>query len=208
MAAFFDPAPRSKAAAVVYRLFNRLKGADALEGIIGKTQTKLDSLSRLLYLTELVGHRESIGHQLVSPTQANEFEGQLVRRLKCANTCQLLGEWDLSGILLRPLAWLGSDDKNLMIAKYRTHLNDDAFTVNLLRSGVSYAYIDGEPQKRLPWDGYVEAFGSELKGAIERLLDSDSLDPEDRDTFELAIKYAGGWYHVDPFANGPAEIES
>ena len=200
---FLGISPRFKVTRVVLRLMRRIGDPEALATYIGEILQKVPTLSGRLHLIEMVGHRESVGHGLVSEDRARKLEEQIVEELESTTTEDLRAEWDLIGLSLRPLRWLQDAGKDNLAEKLRGHLSDDEFALALLRSAVSNIYSTGGPTvKRLHWDALVTAFGEELAVVVVRLSNSPLLleiTEDDRDTVSLANKYSAGdktneWY--------------
>ena len=194
---FLGFSPRLRATRVVLRLLRRIQDREALMARVIEMLENVDSLSGRLNLVEMVGHRESVGHGLVNEGDARILEDALVERLKAATVEELTEEWELFDLVVRPLLWLEGADKARLAARLREHLNDDEFVIALMRTAVSYARdSDGRAEKRIPWDFLIEAIGEGLASAVDRVVRSrryESLPEEDRDTLELAQKYAAGW---------------
>lgn len=191
---FFSP--RVKASRVILRLLRRIQNPKVLTDIMSSVLVKVDTLSGWQCLVELVGHRENIGHKLVSEEDAKGFEAQLVERLKSATTEQLMAEWDLCALTLRTVYRLEGKDKDELAERLRHHLRQEGFIFTLLRTAVRYVRYNGNADKRLPWDDILVTFGDELKNAVDRLARSQSskdLSEYDRATISLAQKYALGW---------------
>ena len=192
----FGISPRFKATRVVLRLLRRIEDPTVLSNCVSEMIKRVDSLSGQFELVEMVGHRESVGHKLVSEDRARKLEEQLVDRLKSATTEELTNEWNLFALSLRPLDWLEGEERSRLASRLREHLVDDRFVLTLLRTSVSYAYLNGHPQKRLFWDHLTEVFGERIADAVDRLAHSplgSDLSEYDQDTISLAEKYASGW---------------
>ena len=192
----FSFPPRLKVTRVVYRLLKRLENPNDLMAAMNEMTSKVDTLSGWFQLVEMVGHRESVGHKLVDAHQAELLEHQIVGRLKSATAEQLANEWDIFAMLLRTLMRLDGEDKDRLALKLQAHLADDQFVLALLQTAVNYAHSNGHTEKRIFWDDLVEMFGEEFTNAAQRLdrtfLESN-LSEEDRDTINLAQRYASGW---------------
>ena len=190
----FGLSPRFKVTRVVLRLLLRIKDPAALSASVFMMLGKVADLSGWLALVEMVGHRQSIGHKLVSEDQAKKLEDQLVERLESIPANRLAKEWDLFGLSFRALNWLESKDKIRLAARLREHLIEDEFVLVLLRTAVNYAHYNGHTEKRLFWDALLETFGDGLLDAANRLSQLyGDLSQEDQDTVDLAQRYASGW---------------
>ena len=189
--------PRFKVTRVVLRLLKRIDEPETLMANMSAMLGKIDTLSGRLHLVAMVGHRESVGHKLVSEDHAKKLEDQLVNRLKSATGKQLVDEWDLFALSFRTLNWLEDKDKFSLAARLREHLVEDGFVLALLRTAVNYAHYNGHTEKRLFWDGLVEVFCEGIADAVDRLAHSPlcrNLPEDDQDTINLAQKYALGWH--------------
>ena len=87
----------------------------------------------------MVGHRQSIGHQLVDEDQTKQLEDQLVDRLKSATATQLVGEWNLFVLSLQTANCSGGEDKTRLVTRLRERLVEDGFVLTLLCTAVNYA---------------------------------------------------------------------
>ena len=186
---------RFKVRRVVYSLLKSIEHRDELTLKLDEILSKVDTLSGRLWLTEITGHRDRIGLQLVTEDQARNQEGQLVEQLKSATAEQLLEEWDLVGLTIRFPRWQEEEGKLDLCSKLQEHLREDGFVLALLRNAVSYLRSNGHAEKRLFWDELVEVFGDGLAKAVERLAGSQlcqSLQEDDQDTICLAQRYAAG----------------
>ncbi len=192
----FSFSPRFKATRIVVRLLTRIEDPIALGDCVSDMIKRVDTLSGWFELVEMVGHRESVGDNLINEDRARKLEEQLVNRLKSATTEELTNEWNLFALSIRPLNWLEGEERSRLASRLREHLVDDRFVLALLRTSVNYAYLNGHPQKRLFWDALVETFGDGLTAAVNTLVRSQfyhELSGEDQDTIKLAERYTSGW---------------
>ena len=193
---FLSIPSRIKASRVILRLMRRIEDPETLATCIDEVLLKVPSLSGRLDLVEMVGHRQSVGHGLVSEDQAHKLEQQIVQELKSITTADLRAEWDLIGLSLRPLLWLQDAQKDNLAERLRSHLSDDEFVLDLLRSSVVKVYsIGGLVHKLLHWDDLVQAFGKELAAAVVKLPNSPlwlEITEDDRNTISLAKQHAAG----------------
>ena len=188
--------PRFKVTRVVYRLMNRVKNPEDLMNSLSTMLGKVETLSGRLRLVEMVGHRESVGHKLISEDHAKKLEDQLVSRLKSTTGKQLVDEWDLFTLSFRTLDWLEGEDKIRLAARLREHFVEDGFVLTVFRTAVNYAHFNEHTEKRLFWDELVEVFGEGIADAVNRLIRSSlcrNLSEDDQDTIKLAKEYASGW---------------
>ena len=192
----FGLPPRLKVIRVVLRLLRRIEDPEDLMATMSAILGKVDTLSGWFELVNLVGHRQSVGHMLVSEDQAKKLEEQFIDRLRSATAEQLVGEWNLCVFSLRTANWSEGEDKTRLVTRLREHLVEDEFVLTLLCTAVSYAHYNGHSEKRLFWDGLAEVFGEGLADAVDRLAGSPLCQnlPEDvQDTIKLAQRYASGW---------------
>ena len=191
----FGFSPRFKATRVVLRLLTRMEEPITLSECVSAMLERLDTLSGQFELVEMVGHRESVGHKLISEDQAGKLEEQLVDRLRSATAEELTNEWNLFALSLRPLNWLEGEEMSRLASRLREHLVDDGFVLTLLRTAVSYVHYNGHSEKRFSWDHMIKMFGEGIADAVDRLAQSSlytDLPVYDQDTIKLAQMYASG----------------
>ena len=194
-AAMLALAPRFKVTRVVLRLLTRIKDSAALSASASTMLDKIDDLSGQFVLVEMVGHRQSIGHELIAKGAAKKLEDEFVRHLKSSTANQLTDEWNLFALSLRTLNWFEGEDRAQLAARLREHLVEDAFVLALLRTAVNYAHSNGHAEKRIFWKELVEVFGDGIEDGIDRLSCSPlwlNLSEDDQDTINLAKRYALG----------------
>ena len=191
----FGFSPRFKATRIVLRLLTRIEDPTVLSDCVSEMFRRADSLSGQFELVEMVGHRESVGHKLISEEQARKLEGQLVDHLTSATAEELTNEWNLFALSLRPLNWLEGEEMSRLAFRLREHLIDDGFVLTLLRTAVSYVHYNGHSEKRFSWDHMIKVFGEGIADAVDRLAQSSlytDLPVYDQDTIKLAQMYASG----------------
>ena len=187
--------PRFKATRVVLRLLTRIEDPTDLSNCVSEMIKRVDSLSGQFELVEMVGHRESVGHKLISEEQVRKLEDQLVDLLKSAPTEKLIGEWNLFALSLRPLNWLEGEERSRLASRLREHLVDDGFVLTLLRTAVSYVHYNGHSDKRFSWDHMIKVFGEGIADAVDRLAHSplwSDLSEDDKNIISLAQRYSSG----------------
>lgn len=192
----FGVSPRLKAYRVVLRLLRRIDNPDDLMTSMYAMLERVDTLSGWFELVEMVGHRQSIGNELVSEDQAKYLEDQFADRLSSATAEQLTCEWDLFALCFRTVHWIRGEEKDKLVTRLREHLIVDEFVLTLLCTSVNYMYSNGHSEKRLSWDGLVEVFGDGLADSVDGLARSAlyrDLPQDVQDTINLAQKYASGW---------------
>ena len=192
----FDVSPRFRVTRVVLRFLRRIENSDELMASMYAMLAKVDTLSGWFELVEMVGHRQSVGHELVNEPQAKKLENQFVDRLESATAEQLAGEWNLSVLSLRTVNLIGGEDKVRLVTRLREHLAEDEFALTLLCTAVNYMDYNGHSEKRLFWVELAKVFGEGLADSVEGLADAPlyrNLPEDDQDTIELAQRYASGW---------------
>ena len=159
--------------------------------------SKLKSLSGRYALLGQVGHREQVERQRISRQRSSELEEALRAELESATTEQLAAEPDLAEFTVRAMYWLDGEDRARFAARLREHLVSDEFIMNLLRTSVNTAFLNGVPEGRLFWKELVEDYGDEFSDAVRRLihsLDCEELSDNDQEGLDLAQRHrtAGG----------------
>ena len=187
--------PRLIAHRVIYRLLRKVQDPNALAARMPEIFEKIDTLSGLQRVIEIVGHRDNIGHKLVTKEKSIEFEIQLLEKLKLATTESLENEWNLYSLLLSTSSWLEGTARAQFTSLLLVHLAKDEFVLNLLRTSVTPVSFNGHVEMRFHWATLLGIFGDDLAGAIERLAHSplmDTLSEQDQSTVKLAQEYAAG----------------
>ena len=143
----------------------------------------------------MVGHRQNVGHGLVSESAAKELEEGLIQEVRTVEETHLSEEWDLTELSLRIPLWLDGEDRDQLLGSLSRHLSDDKVVLALLRTAVNYARYNNHVEKRIYWDELLGTFGEGLREGVERIDRSESFQgllEDDRDTIELALRYASG----------------
>lgn len=165
---------------------------DGVEAVVDRVLPRLASLSAKLDVIDNVGHRENVGHKLVSRECVQRLERSWRSEVRAAGTAELEAEYDLVSVLWRAKKDAGPDEPPLLIP------DKSELTLAILRDargeirsqGVSSRTIRRSP--RLAWDTLKELLGEdELRRRVERLR---ATAPEGADELlELADKYLSGW---------------
>ena len=187
--------PRFKADIAIYRLLRTVKAPDDLASRMTEVFEKIDTLSGLQCVVEILGHRDHIGHKLVTKETSSEFESQLLEKLKSATTEELENEWNLYVLLLRTSNWLEGDTKKQFTTSLRVHLEKDEFVLKLLCTAVTPVSSNGHVEMKFHWETLVRIFGEDLADAVEKLAQSPlmgELSAEDQATVRIAQEYASG----------------
>ena len=97
---FLEPDTELVVSRVIYRLIRSVGDAQHVRPVVEDILPQLTSLGAKLRLIEIVGHRESIGHGLVSTETAAGLERQWRDEIRAASTESLRRERDLLRIVL------------------------------------------------------------------------------------------------------------
>ena len=187
--------PRFKAHRVIYRLLRRVQNSDDFAEKMTKMFEKINTLSGLQCVIEILGHRENIGHKLVSEAKSGEFEELLIEKVASSTATELENEWNLYALLLRTSNWLEGDARRQLTTTFRLQIDKDEFVLGLLRTAVIPVNSNGNIHMRFHWSELVELFGEGLGDAVERLSRSqlmEELSEEDQSIVSLAQEYASG----------------
>jgi predicted KAP-like P-loop ATPase len=192
----FDTGAAIRVTRVALRLLKRVDDEPRRAEIAAQAITKVSSLSAALELVEMVGHREGVGHKLVTEADAARLEGTLSDMILGAGPSQLANERDLFLLWF----WAGTKDSAAVSARLPTLINGDAFFVRFIGSALSESRSQsiGEVavrrEYRLPWDSLVSMLGEEPLSARIAAIDALSVSEErDRQALETAKRYSSGW---------------
>jgi predicted KAP-like P-loop ATPase len=188
--AFFDVLrPEITVSRVVLRLFRRIDDEAEREALVTKVLAGVETYSSQLDFMNTVGHREHVGHKLVSEAFAQQLESDFVERLQQVPPAEPAREWD---------AWRIYDMvKNATNKPPLTEKSDPALILAVIKSGNSTARSQSmgsarvKTEAHLAWDLIVELFGSEdvVKKAIVKVRKTLGDD----EVLVLADKYLSGW---------------
>jgi hypothetical protein len=89
---FFDLGVGSVVGRVVYRLVRSLKDPQAIESAVKDILPQVTTLSSKIALIDMVGHREGVGHRLVSEESARTFQRDWRLQVGAASGDLLAGE--------------------------------------------------------------------------------------------------------------------
>ena len=178
---------------VVYRLVRSLGDPDQIEAATREILTHVTTLSSKLRLIEIVGHRESVGHKLVSAPAALSLETEWRQEVRSTNEVSLSKEWDLLRVLLLTKSETGDTEPDYCVRE------SPPMTLALLNSARSETLsqsIDSRAVHRSPrlaWSVLVDLCGGEcgLRRRIDSLKESRLAGSED--LIDLAEKYLDGW---------------
>jgi len=193
----FDIGVAMRVARVVYRLLRSLPDGAAVERAVSEILPRLTLLSSKWEVIADVGHREGIGHRLVSEDSAKRLEENWRQQLRSAAVPQLARDPNL----LRLFLAAGTD---LPVGEQPPEPpNDPGVTLGLLQSSRSEALrqevgkrnVRREP--RLAWDALEKVVGGAavLNERVDTLLAiRGEIDPTLR---ALVEKYRQGWRPED-----------
>lgn len=178
---------------VVLRLLRAVKEPDATERAVRAILPELKSLSSKHELIRLVGHRENIGHKLISESAADELERSWRDEVRAASVEQLTKERDVGAILLSAKREADPSETTLTVSDL------PELTIAALRSArteVRSQSLNSRVVRRSPrlqWDALIDLYGNEaiLRQRIDQLGTTQSED--DRELIELAHRYLSGW---------------
>lgn len=182
---------------VVLRLFDRIEEADQHEQAVRDILPQVTTLSSKLQLIEMVGHRDNVGHGLVSEEAAGGFEEVLGAEIQEASASTLSNETELFRLALWmrensgnvPEFWnrlFGSPELNHALLMQSVH--------RVRRQSADSRAISRET--RLYWDTLETIYdGPEaLRNGMQSVRhDIGNTDPDTAEAAELAMKYLSGW---------------
>jgi hypothetical protein len=179
--------PDMRVTRVVLRMFRNRNPAIVSE-IVRQAIEQLPSLSDRWSLVRLVGHLESSGHRMVSESDAEAFESELVTMILTASAEQLADERDLSFLIT-----LATDrEPTETRAKLVRDVEHDGFLIALLLAYRGEVLSETGRHLQLRWDHLADLLGEPL--LIRRVTELPEL-PEGvaADTLEMltqARRYA------------------
>ena len=189
---------------VTYRLLRSLKDPERVEAALREILPEVRFLYAKLDLIQTVGHRQDVGHKLVSEGAAENFERDWRAQVRSTPHDQLANEKQLLLVLLIAKRGVKAPEDPITIP------DSPEVTLAILRSAHGFGAsqeLGKRAVKRWPkldWDALVELFGDEttLKDRIEALKASR---PEDAsELLDLADRYLTGWR---PSRRGDADEE-
>ena len=156
---FLQITPRLIVSRVVLRLLRSLQPG-SIDIPVLEILSGLDSLSSKMSLIELVGHRQNVGHGLISETLAQQLEINLLSEIRRADSSKLIGESDLIGLLMTKSWWEPQGPK--ILPDYM----ESELIQSILSASISYGVeqsFDSRATRRiahLQWDALLEIFGN------------------------------------------------
>ena len=180
------------------RLIRRVEDQREREHLATRILAGVETYSSQLVFIHMIGHRESVGHKLVSKGYDTRAKKALARRVIKFPPSRPLREWD---------AWRVFDlAKELTGESPATTDASPEMTLAILKSlkSTTRAQSDGSRhvhhEDRIAWDLLVDLYGN-ADDLIRHIEAAKSALPPDP-VFELAERYISGWRPNDfPFKN-------
>lgn len=178
---------------VTFRLLRSLKEPVAIEAAVAAILPQLNTLTSKMSILHQVGHRENMGHKLISEAAASRFENAWREEVLSTPFEVLIKEPDIGWVLMFANQATAPSAPPLVLDE------SPVLTLALLRSAKSNTLSQAMGNRavkrspRLAWDFLVKLYGDEdiLR---ERIEDANRTFREDKDgIFELATKYIEGW---------------
>jgi predicted KAP-like P-loop ATPase len=171
--------PDMRVTRVVLRLLANRESATVTE-IVAQTIKHLPSLSDHWSLVRLVGHLEGSGHRLVSESEAELLEEQLVTAILNESAQQLAAERDLARLISLAIDRKPTEGR----AKVVLDVEDDGFLLTLIAGYCGEVRSDMGRHLRLGWDHLADLVGEDL--LIKRVTElPDPAGDTDADTLEM-----------------------
>lgn len=196
-AGMFDGGATLAVRRLVLRLLRRIDEEPDRLGIVERTLPIVTTLTGRMKLADLVGHREHVGHGLISDCSAAELYASVEDQVMDADLERLAGEQGLFDLFLR----VAQDRAEDGIRWIRVTCEDDHVLLRLLRSrlGEQRAQTVGEyavtSRPSLPWE-VLESWlgGAELRSRVEHLVGRDKSGWDERTIAAVAAaeQYAAG----------------
>lgn len=198
---FMDIGADRRVRRAVLDFLRKIEDPEALALKLKMVMPRVDNLSARLQLVEMVGHREGIGHGLVSEEEARNLEEYVLTVLEHADPDSLARERNLIRLLLGAREIDQAKGETLCA---RLAERDPVFLA-VLRSSLkeSHSFTQGDVVSRVEhammWDVMCKLFGEEVvKRRVEELArsrDGGKITPDERTSLALdtAKRYAAGW---------------
>jgi predicted KAP-like P-loop ATPase len=187
---FFDIGrPDITVGRVILRLLRRVEDEAEREELVTKILAKVETYSSQLDFINTVGHREHVGHKLVSVAFAQQLESDFVERVQKVPPSQPSREWD---------AWRIFDAVRSATSKPPLTQNADPnLILAVIKSAKSTARSQSagssrvKTEDRLAWNLIVELFGSEA--TVKKAVVNVRKKLPDDEVLQLADRYLSGW---------------
>lgn len=174
---------------VTLRLLRKVEDEKEREALVAEILAGIETLSSQLNFIHTVGHRQGVGHKLVSEAFEKEIHADFVDRAQKTPPAEPAREWD---------AWRIYDAIMTATGKAPLTASSDPVIVNAvlesLRSTARSHSMGSrhlQTEDRLAWDLVVGLFGKET--TLERAVAKVRKELGDSDVLRLADKYLGGW---------------
>lgn len=182
---------------VVYRLIRSQNSEAFVEAVVRDAFPQLETAFSKLTLTQMVGHREGVGHQLVPEDVAKRFERSWRDYVRGLPVEALAGEYELLRSLLVLKRESDPDEPSMTIPA------DVRVTRALLVSARSESRSQAMGSRavtkspRLAWKVLIDLYGDEetLRRRIEDLREANLDDCAE--VIALADRYLAGWKPKD-----------
>jgi predicted KAP-like P-loop ATPase len=182
---------------VVLRLLRSIDDDEERRRVVERVLPMVESLTGRMELIDTAGHREDVGHRLISKEDSDRLYDELRAQVLSAVPAQLAAERGLAHLFVRV-----ADDGERGVATVRDACRDDGVLLQLFRSGLgeqrSQTMGDYAVRSRpsLPWELYEQWIGKEeLRQRVEELTlrtDREVLPARSRVALETAEGYASG----------------
>lgn len=178
---------------VTYRLLRSLQEPDTIEAAVEAVLPLLTTLTSKMSLLHQVGHRENIGHKLISEAAASRLEKAWRDEVLSTPVQALIKEPNIRWVLT--FANQVADPSGTLLVLDES----PALTLALLRGAKSETVIQAMGNRavtrspRLTWDCLIELYGDE--GTLRERIEAAKVafPDDDQGLFELATKYSEGW---------------
>lgn len=175
---------------VVLRMLRSIKDGDEREVVAKKILPQLESYSTQLDFIELIGHKEGLGHKLVSKDLAESLHSDLIKKVYSQRPIRFEKEWQLLRLYYIVASEKGDEYIPFKISKLsegRKLLQNAYAETRSQPSGSRVVKITPE----LQWNALVKIIGSEkvLRTIVTKLKKKDGDTP----LITLAEKYLDGW---------------
>lgn len=188
----FELSPRTTVARVVLRLLRSLENEDSIAEAVEASLPRIRSLSSKLELLDIVGHRDNIGHKLISETAAKRLEASWREEVRAATTEDLVVEADLFRVLVMAVRGAEEEERAAEVGDMPDLTMAILQTAQTERTSQEIGSRAVTVTPLLQWEGLVELFGSE-EALVKRIEALPAAESDHEELLALARKYAGGW---------------
>ncbi|MDN4489676.1 P-loop NTPase fold protein [Demequina sp. SYSU T00068] len=175
---------------VVLRLFQRIEDEAEREAAVSSIFPELRSYSTQLELIQFVGHREHVGHKLVSEEFAERLEAEFFGRVSAARSSVPSEEWDLLRVYWS-LKQYGDDSDEVLTFTNVDEIRSLFLSARSVAQSQSFGSRNLRQEEHLSWDALLEVLGDEdaLRSARDTLQSVDGGSS----LVLLVDKYLEGW---------------